>query len=186
MTRAARLRSALVAAISAVGLVLTACGGGGGGGSTASPAPPVATQSISQADAVRLAKQGSFGPTKTLVDHIVALGSAGAWLDEQLSATGSVYTDLSARKVATNYCSTMATSAQSVCNRDYLSSTPVAMEFYAHAAQNNDQLRQRVAFALSQLIVTSDLEVHSTSGLATFNEILLDNAFGNYRTFSRA
>ena len=168
-------------------LLLAGCGGGGGGGSGgSSPTPVAAAPVISVADADRLAKQGSFGPTKTLVDHIVSLGSASAWVDEQLSASGSGYTDLSARAVATNYCSGMAASAQSVCNRDYMSSIPVAMEFYAHAAQNSDQLRQRVAFALSQLIVTSDLEVHSTAGTATFNGILLTNAFGNYRDIIKA
>ncbi len=60
------------------------------------------------------------------------------------------------------------------------------MEFYAHAVQNSDQLRQRVAFALSQLIVASDLEVHTTAGLAAFNQILLDGAFGNYRDMLKA
>jgi len=169
-------------------VVLTGCGGGGGGAgaSSSAPAPVVAAPTISAADADRLAKQGSFGPTKTLVDHIVSLGSASAWVDEQLSASGSVYTDLETRAVAINYCSAMAASAQSACNRDYMSSIPVAMEFYAHAVQNNDQLRQRVAFALSQLIVTSDLAVHSTAGTATFNQILLDNAFGNYRDIIKA
>jgi uncharacterized protein (DUF1800 family) len=169
-------------------MALAGCSGGEGGGGTAATATstPATTAGITSADAVRLAKQGSFGPTSTLISHIVALGSAGAWLDEQLAASGSTYADLSARVVATTYCSSMAASAQSVCNRDYMSSTPVAMEFYSHAAQNSDQLRQRVAFALSQLIVASDVEVHSTAGLAAFNQILLDNAFGNYHDILKA
>ena len=187
MLKSADVRAFGNFAIMSAFLLLAGCGGGGGGGSGgSSPAPVAAAPVISVADADRLAKQGSFGPTKTLVDHIVSLGSASAWVDEQLSASGSGYTDLSARAVATNYCSGMAASAQSVCNRDYMSSIPVAMEFYAHAAQNSDQLRQRVAFALSQLIVTSDLEVHSTAGTATFNGILLNNAFGNYRDIIKA
>ena len=167
--------------------VISGCacsGGGGSGGGVVTPPAPV--PSISAADAVRLAKQASFGPTKPLIDHILALGSASAWVDEQLAASGSAYSDLSKRTVAVNYCSSMASSAQGVCNRDYMSATPVQMEFYAHAAQNNDQLRQRVAFALSQIIVTSDLEVRSTAGAAAFNQILLDNAFGNYRDIIKA
>jgi hypothetical protein len=47
------------------------------------------------------------------------------------------------------------------------------MRFYSNAIGNDDQLRQRVAFALSQIVVASDLEVHTTAGLATFNQILL-------------
>jgi uncharacterized protein (DUF1800 family) len=172
--------------ILAMVVLLSACSGGGGGGSSgASSAPPVVA-SISQPDAVRLAKQATFGPTQTLVDHIVSLKSAGAWLDEQFAASGSTYSPLAQRAVATNYCSSMVTTAQAVCNRDYLSSTPVAMAFYANAASGQDQLRQRVAFALSQMIVASDVEVHSTAGLAAFNQIFLDNAFGNYHDILQA
>lgn len=165
-------------------LSLASCGGGGGGtgGATtattaAAPAPVV----ISTADATRLAKQASFGPTKELVDRIVSLGSAEAWLNEQFAATDSNYTALKSRAVAVNYCSTMASAAQSACNRDYMSSTPVAMRFYSQAIENKDQLRQRVAWALSQLLVASAVEVNSTAGQATLNQIFLDNAFGNYR-----
>ena len=173
-------------------LLVSGCGGGGGGSASASgggattSVAATAAPAITSADAARLAKQGSFGPTKTLVDHIVSLGAASAWVDEQLASSVSGYADLSARTVATNYCSTMASSAQSACNRDYFSSLPVSMEFYAHAAQNADQLRQRVAFALSQIIVASDVEVHSTAGLAAFNQIFLTNAFGNYRDILKA
>ena len=170
-------------------VALAACGGGGsdsGSGSSPGATSTTPTITIASADAVRLGQQGTFGPTKTLVDHIVALGSADAWISEQFGLTDSSYADLKTRAVATNYCSAMATTAQAVCNRDYLSSTPVAMEFYSHGARGNDQLRQRVAWALSQLIVASDFEVHSTAGLAAFNQILLDNAFGNYRDILQA
>jgi uncharacterized protein (DUF1800 family) len=145
-----------------------------------------AAAAYSAADAARLAKQATFGPTQALVDQIVATGSAGAWIDQQLAAAGSTYSDLAPRAVATNYCSAMAAASQSACYRDYQSSLPVAMEFYSHAMQNSDQLRQRVAFALSQLIVASDVEVHSTAGQAVFNQILVDGAFGNYHDLLKA
>jgi uncharacterized protein (DUF1800 family) len=188
LTIAALPRRAPIAMSCVAALLLSACGGGGssGGGGTTSAAAVAATPTISSADAARLAKQGSFGPTQALVNHIVALGSAGAWVDEQTSMSTSSYSDLAARAVATNYCTNMATTAQAVCNRDYMSQTPVGMEFYAHAATGSDQLRQRVAFALSQIIVASDVEVHSTAGLAALNQIFLTNAFGNYHDILRA
>ncbi len=168
---------------------LNGCSGGtspaamvAAGVAAVTPTPVVVTVS---GDAVRLAKQASFGPTLTLATHIATVG-AGAWVDEQLAATGSSYADLATRAVARNYCSTVAVAAQDTCRRDYFSNLPVALEFYAHAATGSDQLRQRVAFALSQLLVTSDVEVHSTAGLAAYNQMLLDNAFGNYRTLLRA
>lgn len=173
-----------VAAMLSAALTLASCGGSSGSSPTVtptSPTPPVVV--VTTGDAVRLAKQASFGPTQALADHIAAAGTA-AWLDEQFAASGSNYGDLATRAVARNYCTAMVP-ASATCTRDYLSSTPVAMEFYTHAAQNPDQLRQRVAFALSQIIVASDVEVHSTAGLAVFNQIFLDNAFGSYRTILR-
>ncbi len=135
---------------------------------------------ISAPDAVRLAKQATFGPTQSLVDHIQAV-NLSAWLDEQFAATGSTYADIMQRTGATNRCSALTGQDATNCNRDYLSSTPVQMRFYADAVAQPDQLRQRVAFALSQLLVASDLEVRSSAGAAALQQIFLTDAFGNYR-----
>jgi uncharacterized protein (DUF1800 family) len=173
-------------------LFLVACGGGGGGGggggstSGGAVSPPVAAPApapvvITAAEAARLAKQASFGPTPALIDHIVALKSASAWIDEQFTLSNSTYADIAAKPVAVNACSTLTGQDLTNCNRDNFSALPMAMRFYANTQGQDDQLRQRVAFALSQIVVASDLEVHTTAGLATFNQILLSNAFGNYR-----
>ena len=167
---------------------LSACGGGGsssggsgGGGlvtvtptSSAAPSPtPVSTQ-----DAVRLAKQATFGPTPDLVNRIVSLGING-WIDEQFTATGSRYDDIaSTTAVAQNFCTG---STDTACNRKYYSREPVAMRFYADAMVAPDQLRQRVAFALGQMLVASEVEVNETTGIAAYQQLLLDGAFGNYR-----
>jgi uncharacterized protein (DUF1800 family) len=132
-------------------------------------------------EAARLAKQASFGPTPALIDHIVALKSASAWIDEQLGLRSSTYADLAAAPVPTNFCAAATGQTLTNCNRDNYSVVPMTMRFYANAIARDDQLRQRVAFALSQILVASDLEVHTTAGLATYNQILLDKAFGNYR-----
>jgi hypothetical protein len=139
-------------------------GGGGGGPVVVVPTGPLMTAP----DAVRLADQATFGPTQPLVDHMVTVG-VSAWLDEQFAATGSSYTDLAARVVPRNYCSVLTGVAQSNCGRDYQSSIPLAMRFYSNAMSQSDQLRQRVAWSLSQILVASDIEVHSTAGEATMN-----------------
>jgi len=179
------MRRYRAATLLAVTTTLAACSGGGSSPtvtpSATTPAPVVV---VTSGDAVRLGKQATFGPTLALSDRIAAVGTA-AWLDEQFAASSSSYADLAVRAVPLNYCTAMVP-AVSTCTRDYFSSTPVAMEFYAHAVGNSDQLRQRVAFALSQIIVASDFEVHTTAGLAGFDQLLLDNAFGNYRTILRA
>ncbi|MDV3455517.1 DUF1800 family protein [Sphingomonas sp. HF-S4] len=162
--------------------VLSACDGGGstggsasGGGLVSVTPAPTPTPSFTEADAVRLAKQASFGPTPALVAKIKDLGVNG-WLDEQFAATGSTYADLTTA-VRRDFCA----SGDTVCSRQHWSRTPVAMRFYADAVMAPDQLRQRTAFALGQMIVASETEVNSAAGIAAFNQIFLDNAFGNFR-----
>ncbi|WP_084579197.1 DUF1800 domain-containing protein [Sphingomonas azotifigens] len=172
-----------MAAAAAMALAaLAACDGGGSGGSAGGglvSAPPTPTPSPAAVaaldDSVRLAQQASFGPTATLVDRIRTLGVNG-WLDEQFAATGSTYADL-ATDVRTNFCAT----GDNACATMRFSRTPVAMRFYADAMSAPDQLRQRVAFALSQMIVASEAAVRSTAGIAGFNQLFLTYAFGNYR-----
>ncbi|ATY32275.1 hypothetical protein CVN68_10040 [Sphingomonas psychrotolerans] len=163
--------------------MLSACDGGGGassggsaGGGVVSVTPaPTPTPSFTEADAARLARQASFGPTPALVSRIKELG-VNAWLDEQFAATGSTYTDL-AVEVRRDFC----TSGDTVCARQHFSRVPAAMRFYSDAVMAPDQLRQRVAFALGQMIVASEAEVNSAAGIAAFNQIFLDSAFGNFR-----
>ncbi|HEX8302952.1 DUF1800 domain-containing protein [Sphingomonas sp.] len=149
--------------------------GGGGGVVVVTPSPtPVAA--FTDADAARLAKQASFGATPALVSQIQAAGVAG-WLDQQFAASSSSYADIAATEVRRDFC----VSGDTICTRAHFSRTPVAMRFYADAVTGADQLRQRVAFALGQMIVASEVEVNSAAGIAAFNQILLANAFGNFR-----
>ncbi len=179
----ARLRSALVSGAT-VAVLLAGCGQVGSSTNNLF-GPGGAREALTAADATRLAKQASFGPTPALVDRIQAAKLSG-WLEEQFAATGSTYADLMQRTGAVNRCSALTGQDATNCNRDYRSATPVQMRFYADAMAQPDQLRQRVAYALSQLLVASDLEVNSTAGTATLQQILLDNAFGNYRDILKA
>ncbi len=171
--------------VAALGLTLTAAACGQQPAGSGANGLFGGAQSLSAPDAVRLAKQASFGPTQTLVDHIQAL-KVSAWLDEQFAATGSTYQDLLARAVPVNQCNALTGQEATNCNRDYRSSLPVAMRFYADAMGQPDQLRQRVAFALSELLVASDFEVNSTAGTASLQQIFLTNAFGNYKDILKA
>ena len=61
--------------------------------------------------------------------------------------------------------------------------------WWAASVTGPDQLRQRVAFALSEILVVSDnssaLNLHGDS-LGSYYDTLLDNAFGNFRTLLQA
>jgi uncharacterized protein (DUF1800 family) len=72
--------------------------------------------------------------------------------------------------------------ASSLCARDKYSPFQVQRDFFTHALNNPDQLRQRVAFALSQIMVVSSVEIYEAYGLADFQNLLLNDALGNYRT----
>jgi uncharacterized protein (DUF1800 family) len=72
---------------------------------------------------------------------------------------------------------------QSVCNRDKYSKYPLQRTFFSNAMYGPDQLRQRVAFALHQILVVSGAsEVNRPSWMTIYLQALDRNAFGNYRT----
>ncbi len=133
-----------------------------------------------QADAVRLLEQATFGPDDALVAHLLQVGNE-AFLDEQFAAPASIYPALPyvpAGQQAT-FC---ATDPDPQCGRDYYSLFLLQNAFFQQALSANDQLRQRVAFALSQILVTSGLDVNLAYGMRGYQQLFRDNAFGNYET----
>ena len=137
-----------------------------------------ATPLMDQADATRLLEQTTFGPTDALVAHVQAEGLQG-WLNEQFAAPESHYPALPyAPTDPTTFC---ATSSDPNCLRDNYSMFLVQNAFFVNALTTPDQLRQRVAFALSQIFVTSGVEVNFAYGMAQYQQMLLDNAFGNFQ-----
>jgi hypothetical protein len=69
-----------------------------------------------------------------------------------------------------------------ICFRDTYSAFPVQRQFFVNALTAPDQLRQRVALALSQIYVISSAKVaEGTYGIASYQQMLLDDAFGNVR-----
>ena len=188
------LRIGLLTAV-CVALTATGCGGGG---TAADPAAEhvvalavrgVATDAAMGAlDAHRLADQASFGATESLVAEMRAQGAA-AWIGSQMTLRSSRYQsggDAGVHQVRapTAYCLLPAHEGEN-CWRDNLSTQPLLWDFYRNAVRQPDQLRQRVAFALQQIVVVSGVEVAGTYGFRDYHNNLLDNAFGNYREVLR-
>jgi uncharacterized protein (DUF1800 family) len=139
---------------------------------------------VSARDAWRLADQSTFGATEALVSEIRTQGRA-AWIAAQMSRSASRYTSGNGDAIHKNtsntgFCDQAAYTGPD-CWRDWYSSQPLVWDFYRNATQNADQLRQRVAFALQQILVVNNLDVEGTYGLRNYHNTLLDNAFGNYR-----
>ncbi len=150
----------------------------------AAAAPPVAAQSRAVLDDFRLADQASFGASEALVDDIHTRGSTG-WVASQMALSTSRYTSGGSASVHTNTSGTdfcdLPANASANCWRDNFSTIPLLWDFYRNATSQPDQLRQRVAFALQQIVVVSGLEIEGTYGVRNYYNTLLDNAFGNYR-----
>lgn len=148
------------------------------------PSPAPATPTLSTRDAARLADQATFGATEPLIAQIKAAGASG-WIASQMSASGSRYSSGGSAAVhqnisETGYCDQPGNGGEN-CWRDSFSHTPLVWDFYRNAVSKPDQLRQRVAFALQQIVVVSGMEIEGTYGLRNYHNNLIDLAFGNYR-----
>jgi uncharacterized protein (DUF1800 family) len=68
------------------------------------------------------------------------------------------------------------------CFRDNYTQYPNQIAFFKKALTERDQLRQRVAFALHQILVVSGNQISQPSYMSPYLNILLTDAFSNYRT----
>ena len=108
----------------------------------------------------RILEQASWGPNATSVDHLQTVGF-GTWWNEQLAAVPSTYFH------NTNYPYDLSA---------------IQIEFVSNALTGMDQLRQRVAFALSGFIVVSGLKEGTGDKFAPYYDILSKDALGSYKT----
>lgn len=165
--------------------VLSACGGGGGnvdGDSipTASAGPVTAAAlaaalppsevanvaddgPLNASDAYRLVEQTTFGPTLSDIDDASRLGP-NSWIDQQMLQRPTLLSDTLRQLDATRW-------------NEYVNA------WWRQVIQSDDQLRQRVAFALSEILVVSAHDGLSSEqfGMSGYYDILIRNAFGNYR-----
>jgi uncharacterized protein (DUF1800 family) len=173
----------IVVTLSAL-LALAACGGGGGASSTV-PTPTPTPPAVAAADAARLLDQATFGVTASDVAHVQNVG-IDAYITEQFAYSPTQYTGYSyTPHTAPADCKSDGSNppeASSLCARSQYSPVQVQRDFFSHALNNTDQLRQRVAFALSQIMVVSSVEIYEAYGLAGYQNVLLNDALGNYRT----
>jgi uncharacterized protein (DUF1800 family) len=147
---------------------------------------------LSEKGAFRLLQQASFGATEAGMIEAKAKGPR-RWLAEQFAMPMSTYgyRDRDAiHKWAdknSGFCDQFATGtpARENCWRDWYSTDLIKLEFFKHASLGTDQLRQRVALALSQIIVTSEVEVSGLYGLADYQQKIREASFGSYRDVLR-
>jgi len=125
-------------------------------------------------EAARFLEQATFGPNASLISHVQAVGFS-AFLDEQFALPASSYPTLPLQPT------TVPASCTGTCVRDNYTMYPLQVTFFKNALTGPDQLRQRVAFALQQILVTSGLAITQPSWMAPYLQIFDQDAFGNFR-----
>ena len=135
------------------------------------------------ADAQRLLRQATFGPTDAEIARVASMGAA-AWIDQQFALPATQYPEYPWVPANRPDDCVDSTSRPAVpgdhCARDNYSLFPLQLEFFRNALEAPDQLRQRVAFALSQIMVTSGVENSRNYAMRHYQQLLVDRAFGNF------
>ena len=148
------------------------------GSQTFTPPPPPPTWTDDSANsnaAARFLTQATFGPSPKDIAAVQALGYAG-WIDNQFSLPISY--DLPVVLANVSADPTLPYPSQLMFNT-----------WWQQSITAPDQLRQRVAFALSEIMVASENGTLSRSyanGLSSYYDTLLNNAFGNFRSLLEA
>jgi uncharacterized protein (DUF1800 family) len=154
--------------------------------------PPVVPTT---ADEWRFLNQATFGASQAEAARLKSLGGIAAWINDQFAQPMSGYPDTKFSHIqlkATVDCTTTdpsnkaypADSPQAVCARDHLTLAGIQRDFFVNAVTAPDQLRQRVAWALSQIVVTSGNEPDLSFAyvMSRYQNLMFQEAFGNYRT----
>nr|WP_277998404.1 DUF1800 family protein [Sphingomonas liriopis] len=157
--------------------LLAACGSGGGSGSGSAPpaasAPVVvAPAAITTAQASRFLAQTTMGATRAMIDTVVSRRYEG-WIDDQFALPR-----------ATSHWDWLVANGYAVAANTN-NETGFDATMWRQMIAEPDQLRQRVGMALLDLLVVGIGGVNlnwKQFATAAYVDVLLDNAFGNYRT----
>lgn len=138
--------------------------------------PPLAPPSFAddhsdRSAAVRFLNQATFGATESDIQSVHSLGYSD-WIDQQFAVPATFhFPNVYATRNLTNPSSNTYSGSQ------------VFNTWWKHSVTAQDQLRQRVAFALSQIFVVSESGPldERADAISDYYDMLLDNSFGNAR-----
>lgn len=118
---------------------------------------------LSHRAAGRFLEQATFGPDPAGIARLRQMGFE-AWLDEQFNLPRSTYRN------------STSTSDSLVRQQS---------EFFVNALRGQDQLRQRMAWALGQIFVVSGVKTGQPRQMVPYQNMLLEDAFGTYAQLLR-
>lgn len=150
--------------------------------------PPPAPARLNAEDASRFLSQATFGPTLETIDELQTLGYEN-WLLAEFQKPETLHLNkvLSAFPAGGEFLNSEGRLLPGLENL-------ASHSFWETSIEGDDQLRQRMAYALSQILVFSDQTMFRKAPQMTarYMDILTEGAFGNYRdlleevTFSTA
>ncbi len=166
------------------------------------PGPAGSGAGLSRPEAARFLTQATFGPTEEDIDHLINLGSYEAWIEEQFNTPAGLLLP-GAKYIYRKYyeycqahppewgCPVSLNEALTRGQDDIIDTEYDQFRYvwWNRAIKGKDQLRQRVALALSEILVVSDLPdalAASEFAVADFYDTLIRHAFGNYRELLEA
>jgi uncharacterized protein (DUF1800 family) len=164
----------LPAAALASATLLSACGGGGGStGGSGSTAPVINAPPVTEIQASRFLAQASTGATREQIARVSAIGYA-AWIDEQMAMSPS----------QTRWDWLVAKGFNAAAN--IFTQNGFDSVVWYKLINAPDTLRQRVTFALSEIIVVGIDGLVGAGwqafSAAQFLDLLEAQCFGNFRT----
>ena len=172
------MRINLLISVLTASLTLASCGGGGGGSSTFNN-PFISATVLSKVEAFKFLNQATFGATEAEASRLIALGDTNTayarWLDLEFLKPASLILPT----VEAAFPNPIPTGF----NVSGVQATRLE-KWFDNALHGNDQLRQRVAFALSEILVVSQVGAlqNFPSATADYHDTLARGAFSNFRT----
>lgn len=165
----------------AVAALIAACGGSSGGGSSGvvpapapAPAPAPPPTGITKPDAFRFLNQATMGASEAEANRVIALGYEG-WINEQLARPASLQLP---------HIQSIPPPSMNIADlhRDRLD------VWFRNAVNGQDQLRQRVAFAWSEIMVVSQVGAlgNLPYSVGSYNDLLATQGLGNFRDLVEA
>ncbi len=157
----------LISLIASLMLGLGGCGGGSNG-SPPGPPPPPPPPAITKAEAFQFLNQASFGATEAEAQRVIAMGFEG-WINDQMRRPASLQLPHMQSLPPPQFMGQLQADRVDI--------------WFRNSLHGDDQLRQRVAFALSEIFVVSQQGALNGQpyGLASYYDMLTQSVFGNYR-----
>ncbi len=132
------------------------------------PQPPPPPLPLTKAEAFQFLNQASFGATEAEAEAVISMRQE-AWIDDQMQKPVSLQLPHLQALPPPQFPFELHADRVDI--------------WFRNSLYGEDQLRQRVAFALSEIMVVSQLGALSNLpfAVADYYDVLARNAFGNYR-----